>query len=82
MKVLFGELQRRYPDKFQPYQLRTLQQRVKHWNATEDSPKEVFFIQGYAPGDRVQSDFTCMNELSVTIQREPLPHLLYHIVLV
>ena len=81
VKALFGELQRRYPDKFQPGQLRTLQRRVKHWKATEGPPKEVFFAQEYEPGDRAQSDFTCMNELGVTIQGEPFPHLLYHFVL-
>lgn len=56
--ALFAELQRRYPGKFQPGQLRTLQRKVKHWRATEGPSKEVFFEQEYAPGDRAQSDFT------------------------
>ena len=81
VKTLFGELQRRHPDKFQPGQLRALQRRVKQWRVTEGPSKEVLFDQEYEPGDRAQSDFTRMNELGVTIQGEPFPHLLYHFVL-
>ncbi len=81
VKALFGELQRRHPGKFQAGQLRTLQRRVKQWRATQGPAKEVFFAQEYEPGDRAQSDFTCMNELGVTIQGEPFPHLLFHFVL-
>ena len=81
VKALFGELQRRHPDAFQPGQLRTLQRRVKQWRATEGPAKEVFFAQEYEPGDRAQSDFTCMNGLGVTIRGKPFPHLLYHFVL-
>ncbi len=81
VKALFGELQRRHPGTFQPGQLRTLQRRVKQWRATEGPAKEVFFAQEYEPGDRAQSDFTCMNGLGVTIRGAPLPHLLYHFVL-
>ena len=81
VKALFEELQRRHPGKFQPGQLRTLQRRVKQWRATEGPAKEVFFAQEYEPGDRAQSDFTCMNELGVTIRGEPFRHLLYHFVL-
>ena len=34
VKKVFGEFQRRYPGKFQPGQLRTLQRRVKQWRET------------------------------------------------
>ena len=44
VKALFGDLQRRYPGRFQPGQLRTLQRRVKQWRATECPAKEVFFV--------------------------------------
>ena len=54
VKALFEELQRRYPGKFQPGQLRTLQRRVKQWRAAEGPPKEVFFAQEYEPGDLAQ----------------------------
>ena len=79
--ALFGELQRRYPGKFQPGQLRTLQRHVKYWKATEGPPKEVYFAQEYKPGDRAQSDFTCMNKLGVTIGGVPFKHKLFHFVL-
>jgi len=35
-------------------------------------PKDVYFAQTYGPGDRAQSDFTCMNSLNITIRRESL----------
>ncbi len=61
--------------------MRTLQRRVKQWKAIEGAPKEVYFDQEYAPGERAQSDFTCLNELEVTMQGEPFAHLLFHFVL-
>ena len=81
MKALFTHLQRKYPSQFTSGQLRTLQRRVKVWRAQEGPPKEVYFDQVYEPGDRAQSDFTCMNRLGVTIQGVFFPHILYHFVL-
>ena len=81
VKALFEHLRRQYPGRFKPGQLRTLQRRVKQWRTQEGPPKEVYFDQVYAPGDRAQSDFTCMNKLNVTIGGEPFPHRLYHFVL-
>ena len=52
VKALFGELQRRHPGRFQQGQLRTLQRRAKQWKAMEGAPKEVYFDQEYAPGER------------------------------
>ena len=43
--------------------------------------KEVFFAQRHKPGELSQSDFTAMNQLEVTIEGKPFPHLLYHFVL-
>jgi hypothetical protein len=80
-KTLFEDLQRRYPGRFGDGQLRTLQRRVKIWRALEGSPREVFFPQVHKPGELCQSDFTSMNSLGVTIQRQPFEHLLYHFVL-
>ncbi|MXW33530.1 MAG: IS21 family transposase [Rhodothermaceae bacterium] len=78
-KALLEYLLDKYPDQFKPSQLRTFQRRVRDWKA--DRPKEVFFAQVYEPGDRAQSDFTCMNHLGITLQGTPFPHLLYHFVL-
>ena len=80
-KTLFEDLQRRYPGRFRDGQLRTLQRRVKIWRALEGPPREVFFPQVHHPGELCQSDFTSMNSLGVTIQRQPFEHLLYHFVL-
>jgi hypothetical protein len=80
-RTLFEDLQRRYPSRFGDGQLRTLQRRVKTWRALEGPPKEVFFTQVHKPGELCQSDFTYMNYLGVTIQRQPFDHLIYHFVL-
>jgi hypothetical protein len=80
-KTLFEDLQRRNPGRFGDGQLRTLQRRVKIWRALEGPPREGFFPQVHKPGELCQSDFTSMNSLGVTIQRQPFEHLLYHFVL-
>jgi len=80
-KTLFEDLQRRYPGRFADGQLRTLQRRLKAWRALEGPPKEVFFPQVHKPGQLCQSDFTHMNSVGVTIQRQPFGHLIYHFVL-
>lgn len=80
-KTLFEDLQRRFPGRFQDGQLRTLQRKIKAWKAVEGSPKEVFFEQVHAPGVLCASDFTCMNDLRVTIAGQPFDHLVYHLVL-
>lgn len=80
-KILFEDLQRRYPGKFPDGQLRTLQRRVKIWRSLEGPAKEVFFPQQHHPGALCQSDFTHMGSLGVTIQGRPFDHLVYHFVL-
>lgn len=80
-KTIFEELQRRSPGKYPDGQLRTMQRRVRQWRATEGPPKEVFFPQVYTPGKMGSFDFTHMNELGVTIQESPFPHMLFHFVL-
>lgn len=80
-KTLFEWLQREHPGQFQEGQLRTLQRRIKSWRATKGPPKEVFFSQVHHPADLCASDFTHMTSLNVTIQGQPLEHLVYHFVL-
>ncbi|HIG39720.1 MAG TPA: IS21 family transposase [Gammaproteobacteria bacterium] len=80
-KTVFEELERRYPGRFSPGQLRTLQRRFRRWRSQHGPEKEVYFQQHHYPGERCQSDFTDMNSLYVTIGGEPFPHLLYHFVL-
>ena len=80
-KTLFEEIQRRYPGRFEEGQLRTFQRRVKNWRIEYGDSKEVFFEQVHEPGMLCQSDFTCMNELRVTIQGRSFEHMLYHFAL-
>lgn len=80
-KTLFEALQRRYAGRFGDGQLRTLQRRVREWQATEGPPKEVFFAQQYEPGVTCESDFTEMRSVGVTLGGQRFDHLLYHFVL-
>ncbi|MEZ4266226.1 MAG: hypothetical protein R3F39_07595 [Myxococcota bacterium] len=69
------------PGHYQEGQVRSFQRLVKRWRATEGPPKEVFFAQEHRPGEALQTDFTCGNELGVTIGGVPFPHLMCHVVL-
>ena len=80
-KTVFEALQRNYPGEFADGQLRTLQRHIKRWRATEGPSREVFFAQKHVPGRLGQSDFTYMNELSITLGGQSFPHMLYHFVL-
>ena len=48
-KTVFEVLQERYPDRFSPGQLRSLQRRVRDWRALHGPGKEVFFQQEHRP---------------------------------
>ena len=80
-KALFEWLLEQRPDLFREGQLRTFQRKVRQWRAADGPPKEVFFPQVHLPGKRMSTDFTHMDELEITIAREPFPHLLCHCVL-
>lgn len=79
-KTIFEYLQEKYPNSFQEGQLRTLQRKVKTWKGLRGAPKEVFFPQVHKPGDICASDFSHMDDLKITIQSSPFPHLIYHFV--
>jgi len=66
-KFLFDHLCERYLWHYQEGQLRTLQRHIKYLRATEGPDKEVFFAQVHYPGQLMQTDFTYMNSLAVTI---------------
>jgi hypothetical protein len=80
-KTLFEALQRKYPGQFADGQIRTLQRRLKRWRATEGPKREVFFTQQHVAGRLGQSDFTHMNDLTITIGAQSFPHMLFHFVL-
>ncbi len=54
---------------------------IREWKALHGPEQEVIFEQVHTPGERMQSDFTHMEELSVTLAGEAFPHLLFHSVL-
>jgi len=80
-KTIFDELQRRNPGKYKDGQLRSLQRRIKVWKAIEGPAKEIFFTQIHKPGDLGEYDFTHMEQLRITIQKELFKHLIGHLVL-
>jgi len=80
-KFLFEQLCEKYPGIYQEGQVRTFQRHVKQWRATEGPDKEVFFSQKHYPGKLMQTDFTHMNSLKVTIQGEEFNHMICHCVL-
>jgi len=80
-KFLFDHLCEKYPGAYQEGQLRTLQRHIKQWRAIEGPDKEVFFSQRHYPGQLMQTDFTHMNSLRVTIRGEEFKHMFCHCVL-
>lgn len=80
-KALFEWLGEQHPDHYQEGQVRTFQRRVRRWRAMEGPEKEVYFQQEHPPGVRLSTDFTCLNELEITIRGEPFEHRVCHSVL-
>jgi transposase InsO family protein len=74
--TLWDHLDEHYPDQYPERLLRTLQRRVKHWQATEGPEKDVIFRQSVPAGHQGLSDFTHPNT-PITIAGEPFAHLLY-----
>ena len=75
--TLLLEMQRRhasFPDNLR----RTLERRVRHWQALHGPEREVIFRQEHPPGQQALSDFTDAMELGVSIAGAPLDHRLYH----
>ena len=79
-KAVFEWLCERDGSHYQEGQLRTLQRRISNWRALNGNPT-LTLDQIHHPGEVLQSDGTCMNELEVTIQGEPFDHILFHSVL-
>lgn len=80
-RLLFEDLMLRRPGVYKEGQLRTFQRRVKVWRAHHGPDKEMFFPQDHRPGEALQTDFTWVTELEITIAGSPFPHLLCHVVL-
>lgn len=80
---IFDELEERYPGRFDPGQLRTLQRQIRVWRALhgDDKSQEIFFTQRHRAGEAAQTDFTHTGELNLTIDGQPYRPLLCHVVL-
>ena len=61
--------------------LRTLQRRISDWKIAHGPEKEVYFRQETTPGRCAGFDFTCCNELRITIVGKPFEHLFFEYVL-
>lgn len=81
-KTLMEVLVEKEPKRFSMGQVRTMQRRLRDWRALRGADKEVFFPQEHPPGEQGALDFTCCNELEVTIGGQVLRHLLFEFVLV
>lgn len=79
--TLLEEIQRRHAGAYDNCLLRTLQRRVRTWNASYGKDREVFFAQEHPPGRQGLSDFTNAAMLQVTIGGVVLLHLLYQFAL-
>jgi hypothetical protein len=75
--TILAEMQRRYPG-FSSAVRRTLERRVRTWQALHGPEREVIFRQEHPPGQQGVSDFTDAAELGVSIEGQPLEHRLYH----
>lgn len=75
-KTLFELLVQKYPGRYEPGQLRTLQRRIKTWRAAQGPDKDVVLAQRHRPGEAAQTDFTSAAELAVTIAGQLFIHML------
>lgn len=75
-KTLFELLAEKYPERYEPGQLRTLQRRIKVWRAARGPEKEVVLAQQHRPGEAAQTDFTWVTELAITIAGQAFVHML------
>ncbi len=77
-KTLLEHFQARPGCGLGPQHRPTFQRRVRPWRATHGPEREVFFAQERPPGELLQLDWTCAQELQVTIAGEALDHLFCH----
>jgi len=80
-KALFEWFSEQHGGQYDEGQLRTFQRHVRRWRALHGPEKEVYFPQDHRPGVRMETDFTCLNSLGMTIRGEPSEQWLCHSVL-
>ena len=75
--AIFEEILRRHPE-LSPGVRRTLERRIRSWRAQHGAEQDVIFRQVHEPGRMGLSDFTDLSALGVTIDGQPLAHMLFH----
>lgn len=75
-KTVFDALVEKYPGRYEPGQLRTLQRHVRTWRAQHGPEQDVVLGQEHRPGEAAQTDFTWATELAITIAGEVFDHML------
>jgi len=75
--TILGEMQRRHTA-FSADLRRTLERRIRLWQALHGPEREVIFRQEHPPGQQGLSDFTDASALGVSITGVPLDHRFYH----
>jgi hypothetical protein len=80
-KSLFEWFQEQHPGIYGEGQLRSFQRRVRQWRALNGCGKDVYFPQVHHPGQRMQTDFTCLNEIGITIHGQAFDLWACHMVL-
>jgi hypothetical protein len=80
-KFVLATLVAKWPGRFQPGHVRTLQRRFRDWRALHGPDPEVYFPQVAIPGREAAIDFTHATDLGITIAGAPFPHLLFDFVL-
>ena len=75
--TVLHEMQRRHAG-FGDDLRRTLERRIRLWQALHGPEREVIFRQEHPPGQQALSDFTDASELGVSLAGVPLEHRLYH----
>ena len=75
--TVLGEMQRRHAG-FSDVLRRTLERRIRLWQALHGPEREVIFRQEHPPGQQGLSDFTDAAALGVSVAGAPLDHRLYH----
>lgn len=74
---IYDHLCTHHSDKFSPSSRRTLERRIAQWRHLHGQEKEVIFLQSHTYGQLGIADFTHL-KTPVTINNEPLKHLLFH----
>jgi hypothetical protein len=75
--AVFQEMLHRHPELGSGVR-RTLERRIRAWQAIHGAEQEVIFRQVHEPGRLGLSDFTDMGSAGITIAGQPLDHRLYH----